>query len=71
MAAERSLTHLSALVMTGIFGGFTTFSAFSLETMVLIERGDVVTAVLYVAASVGLSIGEIAAGITLMRMVYQ
>ena len=31
MAAQRGLTHLSPLVMTGLLGGFTTFSAFSLE----------------------------------------
>ena len=31
-AAHRGLTHLSPFVMTGVLGGFTTFSAFSLET---------------------------------------
>ena len=48
VAADRGLTHLSPLVMTGILGGFTTFSSFSLETMTLIERGDVGQAGLYI-----------------------
>jgi CrcB protein len=41
---------------TGILGGFTTFSAFSLDTAVLWERGDFLGAVLYVLGSVILSI---------------
>lgn len=43
------------LVVTGILGGFTTFSAFSLETGVLFERSPALAA-LYVAASVGLGL---------------
>jgi CrcB protein len=39
LAAQRGLTHLSPFVATGILGGFTTFSAFSLETVTLYERG--------------------------------
>ena len=66
-AANRGLTHLSPLVMTGFLGGFTTFSAFSLETMVLIERGDTGQAALYVLLSVGLSIGGLAVGMAAMR----
>jgi len=41
---------------TGILGGFTTFSAFSLDVAVLWERGDMVGALLYVLGSVILSI---------------
>lgn len=66
-AAQRGLTHLSPLVMTGLLGGFTTFSAFSLETMTLFERGDYGAALLYVALSVGLSIGGLALGLSLAR----
>jgi CrcB protein len=40
------------LLMTGLLGGFTTFSAFSLETVALVEAGRPVAAVAYVAASV-------------------
>lgn len=52
---------------TGVLGGFTTFSAFSLDAMLLYERGEWGVAVLYVAASVLLSIGALAAGIALVR----
>lgn len=64
---ERGHEALNPFVMTGILGGFTTFSAFSLEVLTLVERGDAVLALLYVAASVGLSIGALALGLWLMR----
>lgn len=67
VAAQRGLTHLSPLVMTGILGGFTTFSAFSLEAVTLYERGDVGQAALYVGLSVALSIGGLMAGLWLAR----
>ena len=66
-AAHKGLTHLSPFVMTGILGGFTTFSAFSLETMTLIERGQIASASLYVLVSVGLSVGALALGLILAR----
>lgn len=69
-AAHRGLTHLSPFVMTGILGGFTTFSAFSLETMTLIERGQVGQAGLYILLSVGLSVGALALGMILARGVF-
>jgi CrcB protein len=43
--------------MVGICGGFTTFSSFSLQTMVLLQSGDTVRAALYVLGSVLLCIG--------------
>ncbi|MEN8659261.1 fluoride efflux transporter CrcB [Marivita sp.] len=67
--AQRGLTHLSPFVMTGVLGGFTTFSAFSLETMTLIERGQVGSATLYVVLSVGLSVGGLALGLILARSI--
>ncbi|WP_439521115.1 fluoride efflux transporter CrcB [Marivita sp.] len=69
-AAHRGLTQMSPFVMTGVLGGFTTFSAFSLETMTLIERGQVGSAVLYVALSVGLSVGGLALGLLAARSVF-
>ncbi|MCR9157951.1 MAG: fluoride efflux transporter CrcB [Rhodobacteraceae bacterium] len=69
-AAQRGLTHLSPFVMTGILGGFTTFSAFSLETMTLIERGQAGSAMLYVALSVALSVGGLALGLFLARSIF-
>lgn len=69
-AAHRGLTQLSPFVMTGILGGFTTFSAFSLETMTLIERGQVGSAMLYVVLSVVLSVGGLALGLLVARGVF-
>jgi len=54
-------------VAVGILGGFTTFSAFSLETMLMIERGELPQALLYVAVSVIASIGALALGLSIMR----
>jgi CrcB protein len=69
-AAHKGLTHLSPLVMTGILGGFTTFSAFSLEAVNLYERGDLAAAALYVGASVVLSILGLMAGLWLARGIF-
>ena len=66
-AAHRSATHLSPLVMTGLLGGFTTFSAFSLETVTLFERGALGQAALYVILSVVLSIGGLVFGLMVAR----
>ena len=66
-AAQRGLTQLSPFVATGLLGGFTTFSAFSLETVTLIERGQTVAAIGYVALSVSLSIVGLALGLWLAR----
>jgi CrcB protein len=67
LAAQRGLTYLSPLVMTGVLGGFTTFSAFSLEAVSLYERGDAGQAVLYVCLSVALSILGLVAGLAVAR----
>ncbi|SEK63183.1 camphor resistance protein CrcB [Roseovarius nanhaiticus] len=64
---ERGHAALNPFVMTGILGGFTTFSAFSLEAWTLIERGEVAAMLAYVGLSVGLSIGALALGIWLMK----
>jgi CrcB protein len=69
-AAHKGLTHLSPLVATGILGGFTTFSAFSLEAVTLYERGDLGAAALYVTLSVVLSILGLFAGLAVARAVF-
>ena len=61
-AARHGLAYLGPFVMTGVLGGFTTFSAFSLEAVTLLERGRAGAAALYVGLSVGLSIGALAMG---------
>ena len=52
---------------TGVLGGFTTFSAFSLDAALLFERGTPILAGLYVVLSVGVSLAGVAAGLLLVR----
>ena len=52
---------------TGILGGYTTFSAFSLDAVLLYERGAMVQAAAYVVASVAVAIAGLFAGLALMR----
>jgi CrcB protein len=65
--ARKGGNHLAPFLMTGILGGFTTFSAFSLDALTLWERGQTLTAFTYVAASVIFSLAAIAAGLALAR----
>lgn len=58
------------LVMTGILGGFTTFSAYSLDALFLIERGRTAAAAAYIGGSVALSVGGLWAGLALARGVW-
>ena len=55
------------LLAVGVLGGFTTFSAFSLDTIVMIERGQMLAASGYVLASVIGSIAALAVGLSLTR----
>jgi CrcB protein len=59
--------EIRLLLITGVLGGFTTFSAFSLDAVALFERGEVLSSVVYVAASVGFSIMAVFAGVALGR----
>jgi fluoride exporter len=58
---------LRVFLMTGILGGFTTFSAFALDFAALIERKSHMTAALYLGASVGLSLLGVFVGLALAR----
>jgi CrcB protein len=59
--------ELPLFLATGVLGGFTTFSAFSLDTALLLERGQIVLASAYVAGSVALSVLGLFAGLWTMR----
>ena len=61
-AMEPVSNNLRLFLATGILGGFTTFSAFSLDALTLYERGQIGLALGYVAASVVLSLAAVAAG---------
>lgn len=52
---------------TGVLGGFTTFSAFSLDAAVMWQRGDYLMCAAYVVGSVVLSIGGLFAGMAAVR----
>jgi len=58
---------LRLFVATGILGGYTTFSTFSLETALLVERGQALVALGYVAGSVLLGVAGLFAGMALVR----
>ena len=68
--AFRGGQHLAPLLLTGVLGGFTTFSAFSLDTLTLWERGAAALALGYVAASVLLSLMAVTAGLALGRGIF-
>ncbi len=53
---------------TGVLGGFTTFSAFSLDAVLLWERGQGGAAMVYVVGSVALSLAALAGGLALVRV---
>ena len=55
-------------VAVGIFGGFTTFSSFSLDAIAMIERGEFGPALLYVAMSVVVGIAALYGGLVVMRV---
>ena len=60
-------SEIRLFVAVGILGGFTTFSAFSLDVMTLIERGDVIPAVVYALGSMLLSVLALLLGLMIFR----
>jgi CrcB protein len=71
LALKLHLSHEArAFLTTGILGGFTTFSAFSLDFAYLVERKEVLAAGGYVLASVVLSLLAVLAGMSLIRTIY-
>lgn len=69
--AQKGGMKAAPFLMTGILGGFTTFSAFSLDAFTLYERGQTAVALAYVAATVLLSLAAIVAGILITRALTQ
>lgn len=58
---------MAPLLATGLLGGFTTFSAFSLDVVTLWERGQATAAAGYVLASLALCLVAVAAGLAVAR----
>jgi CrcB protein len=67
LMAHRIGNDWAPLLLTGVLGGFTTFSAFSLDALTLWERGQVAGAATYVIGSVLLSLVAVIAGLALGR----
>ena len=71
MALKLNLSQEArAFITTGILGGFTTFSAFSLDVALLVERKAMLAAGAYVASSVLLCLVAVFAGLFLIRAVF-
>lgn len=72
MVARRfdASTEIRAFIVTGILGGFTTWSSFTLDTMVLFERGEIGLSALYLLASLLVSFAAIFAGLALGRALF-
>jgi CrcB protein len=68
---EASTQALRLFLTTGVLGGFTTFSAFSLEAALMWERHQALLAAGYVLASVSLSIAFVFAGLAISRVLLQ
>lgn len=66
-ARADASNELRLFVATGVLGGFTTFSAFSLDFATLYQRGEVAAAFAYAGASVALSLAAMFAGLLLAR----
>jgi len=62
--------EMRAFLTTGILGGYTTFSTFSLDSALLLERGAYAQAAVYVAGSTLLSIAALFAGLWIIRGFY-
>jgi CrcB protein len=68
MALKFNVSNeVRAFLTTGILGGFTTFSAFSLDFALLVERKAMMGAAMYAAGSVLLSLIAVFAGLALVR----
>ncbi len=62
--------EIRMFLMTGILGGFTTFSAFSLDVSVLMERKDYMMSAFYIIGSISLSVAALFIGLRLARMMF-
>ena len=70
LAQRWSATQeIRGFLVVGVLGGFTTFSAFSLDAVLLLERGSLTPAFAYIGGNVLLSIGGMFAGLLLFRHV--
>lgn len=62
--------EMRSFLVVGLFGAFTTFSAFSLDTILLVERGEMSLAILYIGASVVLAVAGLFVGLRAAAAVF-
>ena len=67
VAHAGHLPHAHAFLVTGLLGGFTTYSAFALDTVHLAEAGRPILAALYVGATIVVCLASALAGVALGR----
>jgi fluoride exporter len=70
LRGDNSAESLRLFVGVGVLGGFTTFSAFSLEMAQMVERGQMGLAALYAIASVLIALGALFAGMTAAKAIW-
>jgi len=58
---------LRLFLATGVLGGFTTFSTYALDGVLLLQRGETAAALAYIFGSVGLGLGGLLLGLVAMR----
>jgi len=68
-AGENWTQHVRLFTLTGILGGYTTFSAFSLDAALLYERGQLAICAAYIGGSVGLALAGVFGGLAIMRAI--
>lgn len=69
LLADKGGNKYAPFLMTGVLGGFTTFSAFSLDAVALYERNEILLAGVYVLGTVIVGIAALVAGMAIGRMV--
>ena len=67
LSGDRTVADEAPRLVTGFCGGFTTFSAFSLEAFTLFERGQTGAALTYVVLSVAMSLAALVLGVMVAR----
>ena len=61
--------EMRLLLVVGVLGGFTTFSSFSLDTILLFEKGAMLQAIIYITSSFALSLAATLGGLWIIRQV--
>ena len=70
LKSEGTSQNLRLFLATGLLGGFTTFSAFSMEVTQMIEKSEMARAAGYVSLSVGLGVAALFAGLMIARRIF-